>query len=151
MDWFRTTSLQWHLHLLCQVLIKKKKPKTKTKINILIISIPPLLSISSDDGARIYVDGKLIVDAWYDRAPAESSGTITLDVGRRHAITYQVRHSSFFSLFISFLFFIFYIMFIHSLTFFQYYENGGGAVAQLRWSHACEAKAIVPQSQLFSA
>ena len=126
--------------------------KTKTK-NILIISsllFPPLLSISSDDGARIYVDGKLIVDAWYDRAPAESSGTITLDVGRRHAITYQVRHS-FFSLFISFLFFIFYIMFIHSLTFFQYYENGGGAVAQLRWSHACEAKAIVPQSQLFSA
>jgi len=33
----------------------------------------------------------------------------------------------------------------------DYYENGGGAVAQLRWSSVSQAKEIIPQSQLFES
>ena len=31
----------------------------------------------------------------------------------------------------------------------EFYENGGGAVAQLSWSSPSTAKAIIPQSQLY--
>jgi hypothetical protein len=33
----------------------------------------------------------------------------------------------------------------------EYYENGGGAVAQLLWSRSGMAKSVIPQSQLYSA
>jgi hypothetical protein len=76
---------------------------------------------TSDDGVRLWVDDKLIVDNWTDHAPTENQGTITLAAGQ----LYDVRM--------------------------EYYERGGGAVAKLWWSSARQTKQIVPQSRLYPA
>jgi hypothetical protein len=73
----------------------------------------------SDDGVRLWVNGVLIIDNWTDHAPTENSGTITLSAGQRYSVQMD------------------------------FYENGGGAVAQLSWSSPSIAKEIVPQSQLY--
>ncbi len=73
----------------------------------------------TDDGVRLWVDGKLIVDAWLDQPKTEWSGSLPLIAGKKYPITME------------------------------YYESGGGAVAQLFWSSPSSLKAIVPQSQLF--
>jgi hypothetical protein len=58
---------------------------------------------TADDGVRLFVDGKLVVDDWSDKAPTDVTGTIDLEAGERYDIQYD------------------------------YYENGGGAVARLAW------------------
>ena len=68
---------------------------------------------------RLWVNGVLLIDKWIDEAPTEWSGAIALTAGQK----YDVRM--------------------------DYYENGGGAAAQLRWSSASQAKEIVPQTQLY--
>jgi beta-glucanase (GH16 family) len=73
----------------------------------------------SDDGSRVSVNGQLVVDAWVDKSSSEFAGSISLTAGRNYSIN------------------------------FQYYENGGGAQAELYWSSVCQAKEIIPQSQLF--
>ena len=40
-----------------------------------------VLSITSDDGARVWVDGVLLINAWYDRAPTTSSAARSLGAG----------------------------------------------------------------------
>ena len=38
---------------------------------------------TSDDGMRVFVDGNLVVDAWVDRGPTETTGTpVTLTAGQ---------------------------------------------------------------------
>jgi hypothetical protein len=74
---------------------------------------------TSDDGVRLWVNGVQLIDNWTDHAPVEDSGTITLSAGQKYSITME------------------------------YYENGGGAIAQLSWSSASQAKEIIPSSQLF--
>jgi hypothetical protein len=74
----------------------------------------------TDDGARLWVNGTLVVDAWEDQAPTEWAGSIPLVAGKKYPITLQ------------------------------YYENAGGAVAKLSWSSPSLNKALVPQSQLFT-
>jgi len=76
---------------------------------------------TSDDGVRLWVDSQLVVDSWIDQGPTEHSGTIALTAGVKYDIQMD------------------------------YYENGGGAVAELRWSSASQAKEIIPQSQLFDS
>ncbi|HUW83251.1 MAG TPA: Calx-beta domain-containing protein, partial [Phycisphaerae bacterium] len=76
---------------------------------------------NTDDGVRLWVDGQLIVDHWVDQGPTEWSGTIALSAGVKYDIEME------------------------------YYENGGGAVAELRWSSASQAKEIIPQTQLYPA
>ncbi len=39
----------------------------------------------SDDGARLWVDDKLLIDEWHDQAPADHSGALWLERGR-HAL-----------------------------------------------------------------
>jgi hypothetical protein len=75
----------------------------------------------SDDGARLYVDGQLIIDnAWNDQSAKEfRSVPINLKSGRRYSIVME------------------------------YYENGGDAVAQLSWSSTSVNKEIIPISQLY--
>jgi hypothetical protein len=74
----------------------------------------------TDDGVRLWVNGSLLVDKWIDQGPTEWSGTIALTAGTKYNIQMD------------------------------YYENGGGAVAQLSWSSSSQPKQIIPQSQLFT-
>jgi len=74
---------------------------------------------TSDDGVRLWVDSQTVIDNWTDHAPTEDSGTITLSAG----VQYDIQM--------------------------DFYENGGGAVAQLEWSSASQAREVIPQSQLY--
>ncbi|MFC1604587.1 PA14 domain-containing protein [Planctomycetota bacterium] len=72
----------------------------------------------TDDGVRLFVDGQLLVDNWINRSATEDRGTIDLIAGN----TYNL------------------IM--------EYYENGGGASAELRWSSPRTPKQLIPQAAL---
>jgi hypothetical protein len=43
----------------------------------------------TDDGARLWVNGQLVVDQWIDEAPTEWSGTIQLTAGTPYDIKYE--------------------------------------------------------------
>jgi hypothetical protein len=73
---------------------------------------------SADDGVRLWIDGQQLVNAWIDQGTTEYRGTIDLVAGNTYSL----------------------IM--------EYYENGGGAVAQLRWSSPSTPKDFVPQAAL---
>ncbi len=73
---------------------------------------------SADDGVRLWVDGKRLVNAWIDQGTTEYRGTIDLVAGNTYSLVME------------------------------YYENGGGAVAQLRWSSPSTPKQIIPQAAL---
>jgi beta-glucosidase len=62
------------------------------------------LSITTDDGVRLYVDGKLLVDNWHDRSATTDYFSLKLEAG--HA--YDIR--------------------------IEYYENGGAAAASFGWN-----------------
>jgi beta-glucosidase len=64
------------------------------------------LSVSSDDGVRLYIDGKLLVDRWVDRGETADFLTMQLDSARQ----YDIR--------------------------IEYYENTGGAAASFGWDYA---------------
>jgi glucose/arabinose dehydrogenase len=72
----------------------------------------------SDDGVRLWVNGVLVIDNWTDHPPVENSGTISLTAGQLYDIKME------------------------------FYENIGGAVAQLLWSAPGLAKEVVPAGQL---
>lgn len=71
-----------------------------------------------DDGARLWVNGELIVDRWANQSAKETSGKVTLQAG----VPVPVR--------------------------FEYFENTGSAIARLAWSSARQAKEVVPESVL---
>lgn len=76
---------------------------------------------NSDDGVRVWVNNKLVINRWVDQAPTEVASTpITLKAGQKYPIKVE------------------------------YFENQGGAVVQLIWSSHSQAKEIVPQTSLFS-
>jgi glucose/arabinose dehydrogenase len=75
--------------------------------------------VRADDGVRLWVNNQLLVDKWIDQGPTEWSGSIALTAGSRYPIRLE------------------------------YYENGGGAVAELRWSSTSTPKSLVPGSQLY--
>jgi hypothetical protein len=75
----------------------------------------------TDDGVRLWVNGQLIIDKWFDQGATEWSGTIVLAAGQRYAIQMD------------------------------YYENAGGASARLLWSSPSQTKQVVPQTQLYPA
>ena len=54
-------------------------------------------AVKSDDGTRLFVDGRLVIDNWHDQGPTLRSVALPLEAGREHAIKLE------------------------------YYENGGGA------------------------
>ncbi|HYE99852.1 MAG TPA: PA14 domain-containing protein [Planctomycetota bacterium] len=76
--------------------------------------------VRSDDGARLWIDGRLIIDRWVAQSATEWSGSIALVGGRRYALKLE------------------------------YFEAGGDAVAQLRWSSPSTPKALIPTSRLYA-
>jgi beta-glucosidase len=66
------------------------------------------LSITTDDGVRLWLDGKLVVDSWFDRGASADFFTVPLEAGRRYALRIE------------------------------YYENGGFAFASLGWDVQAE-------------
>lgn len=79
------------------------------------------LGTNSDDGARLYIDGDLIIDDWSDHAPRIRTGTVTLQAGDLVPVTLE------------------------------YYENGGGATIQLLWQQPGESDlTVIPASVLYN-
>lgn len=74
----------------------------------------------SDDGVRVWVDGRLLIDNWTTHAEQADTGTIALTAGRPYDIKVE------------------------------YYENNvSGAVITLQWQSASQSLELVPQSQLY--
>jgi hypothetical protein len=72
----------------------------------------------SDDGVHLWVNGVELVNDWNVHGSKQDSGTITLTAGKKYSIQMQ------------------------------YFQNTGGAVAQLSWSSSSQSKQIIPSSQL---
>lgn len=79
------------------------------------------LGTNSDDGARLYVDGNLIINDWSDHAPRIRTGSVTLQAGELVPVTLE------------------------------YYENGGGATIQLLWEQPGETgQEVIPASAFYN-
>jgi hypothetical protein len=74
----------------------------------------------TDDGVRLWVDDKLIVDEWRDMRPSEHSGTVFLEAGRLYPIRME------------------------------HYDNTLTAIAKLQWSSPSVPKSVIPQRNLYS-
>ena len=75
----------------------------------------------TDDGVRLWVDGRLIINDWINHAPTERRGDAPLVAGRWYPITME------------------------------YFERWGGAVAQLSWLSARQPRQIIPSARLSSS
>ncbi|MDC0834228.1 PA14 domain-containing protein [Geitlerinema sp. CS-897] len=73
----------------------------------------------TDDGVRLWVNDELIIDRWQLQGATEHTGTIALEAGQHYNIKLE------------------------------YFENQGGATAQLLWSSSSQARQVIPQSQLY--
>ena len=72
----------------------------------------------SNDGVRLSIDGKKIIDDWTDHAEKEDTGKVTPEAGRRTPIQLE------------------------------YFYNGGQGVMKLRWSSKSQKKGSVPAERL---
>lgn len=73
----------------------------------------------SDDGVRLWVNGRLLIDNWTDHAPSEDkSPEFMMEDGKRYDIVMEM------------------------------YENGGGAAAKLMWSGPSTLKQLIPSFRL---
>ncbi len=75
--------------------------------------------VTADDGARLWVDDRLLVARTYFAAPTEMRGQIELKAGRRVNLRLE------------------------------YIERSGSATAKLEWSCASRAREVIPSSRLF--
>jgi hypothetical protein len=75
----------------------------------------------SDDGVRLWVNGKLLIDNWTDHAATQNSGTIALQAGQKYDIEMD------------------------------FYQDRGRSVAKLAWSSHSQKKQAIPQTQLYAA
>lgn len=77
-------------------------------------------STTSDDGSRVIVDGKTVVDAFVDQSGnMENTGTIDLVGGMKYSIKVE------------------------------YYDNAVNALVHMSWQSSCQTKEIVPTTQLY--
>nr|WP_243861062.1 PA14 domain-containing protein [Cellulomonas uda] len=73
---------------------------------------------TSDDGVRLWVDGRLVIDAWTRHARRVDTGTVALTAGQAVPIVVE------------------------------YFDGTRHAVAELRWSSTSQAAEIVPTTRL---
>jgi hypothetical protein len=74
----------------------------------------------TDDGVRVWLDGRLILENWNDHAALELAARVPLVAGQRYLLRVD------------------------------YFENRGNAQARLAWSSPSTLKTTVPTSQLYS-
>ncbi len=74
---------------------------------------------NSDDGVRLWIDDKLMIENWTDHGQTENTGMIQLEPGTKYPLRLE------------------------------FYDNTGGATIQLSWSGPGIEKGIVPSSNLF--
>ena len=79
------------------------------------------LSTLSDDGVRLWLDGRLLIDNWTEHSSTQNSVTLVLQAGRRYPIKIE------------------------------YFERTGSATARLLWASQSQPKQVVPKSQLYPA
>lgn len=75
----------------------------------------------SDDGIRLWLDNRLIIDDWPNHAPTVDSGSITLLGGRRYDLRVE------------------------------YHQHTGEALARLEWESPSQPLEVVPATQLYPA
>ena len=75
---------------------------------------------NTDDGVRLWINGSQIINDWNDHMATENSGVADLVAGQKYDLKME------------------------------YYESAQLAVAQLSWSSNCQAREIIPPSQLYS-
>jgi len=75
---------------------------------------------TTDDGVRVWVGDKLVIDYWHNQAATPHSGQISLEAGK----LYNIRV--------------------------EYYEAKGRAEAKLQWSSYSTPEQVVPRSQLYA-
>ncbi|WP_052087813.1 glycosyl hydrolase [Paenibacillus wynnii] len=75
---------------------------------------------SSDDGVRVWVGNKLLIDSWNKQSGVTRQGSITLNAGTLYNIKVE------------------------------YFENHGDASIRLKWKSPHLKEAVIPQSALFS-
>ena len=73
---------------------------------------------NSDDGVRLWIGGQQLVNNWTNHAATENKGSVDLVAGNTYSLQME------------------------------YYEDGSGAVAELRWSSPRTPKQIIPQAAL---
>ncbi len=74
------------------------------------------LGLSTDDGVRFYLDGKLIIDQWRDRGTTTDLVKLDLEAGREYDIKIE------------------------------YYENGGSAFASFGWDYVSGEDNLIAQA-----
>ncbi|HEV2319653.1 MAG TPA: PA14 domain-containing protein, partial [Verrucomicrobiae bacterium] len=84
-----------------------------------LFSEPYTFSTTTDDGTRLWVNGQEIINEWVAQSPTTWNGIINLQAQQLYAIEMD------------------------------YFQAGGGAIAQLAWSSPSTTPSIVPQSQLY--
>jgi uncharacterized repeat protein (TIGR03806 family) len=78
------------------------------------------LSADTDSGVRLYVNGRLLINQWINQPATTSSNTITLKAQQLYNLELD------------------------------FFNQTGGATAQLYWSSPSTPNAIIPQTQLYS-
>ncbi len=73
----------------------------------------------SDDGIRLWVNDKLLIDDWTEHSATENSGSIALQAGQKYSIKLE------------------------------YFEKTGNASVKLSWSSASRSRQIIPDSRLY--
>jgi hypothetical protein len=83
---------------------------------------PHQLCTFDDDGARVWVDDVLVIDAWYDQGPTAHCSPLSLDASRRHPIKIE------------------------------FYDSFGSATMKLSWQvpgMSGNSQEVIPTGQLF--
>jgi hypothetical protein len=81
---------------------------------------PMTLTVLSDDGCRLWIDDRLVIDDWTVRGAQERSATVELDAGRRHALRLE------------------------------YFDRVSTARCSLYWEGPEQPRELIPQPCLFS-